>query len=68
MEEIKNFVFEDVVFQLKTYYNVNIDSGKTIDLINNIIDEEYHNFILATETWEPDPYIKKVVERVNEAL
>lgn len=68
MEEIKDFVFEDVIFQLKTYHGVNTDNNEVIKLISDVIDEEYHNFITSTESWEPDPYIKKVVERVNEAL
>lgn len=68
MEEIKEFVFEDAIFQLKTFHNVDTDNNDVIKLVNKIIDEEYNNFITSTESWEPDPYIKKVVDKVNEAL
>lgn len=67
MEEIKDFVFEDVIFQLKTYHGITINDA-VIDVISKIIDEEYDNFITSTDNWEPDPYISCVIEKTTKSI
>ena len=66
-KEIKDFVFEDVIFQLKTYHGITINDA-VLDIISKIIDEEYDNFITSTESWEPDPYISCVVEKTTKSI
>lgn len=66
MEEIKEFVFNDVAFQLETYHNISVDA-QLEENIYKVIDKEYDNFIKSTQLWEPDPYIEHVVNTILES-
>ena len=64
MDEIKEFVFDDVMFQLRTFHNINTSDDAIIVLVNKHIDEEYNNFVKSEDLWEPEPYISRVIERI----
>ena len=66
-EEIKEFVFDEVLFRLETYHSISVDA-QLEENIYKVIDKEYDNFIKSTQLWEPDPYIDCVLNRILSSL
>lgn len=64
MDEIKEFVYDEVLFRLETYHSINTDN----DVVSKIIDEEYSNFVQDVGNWEPEPFIDCVLNRILSSL
>lgn len=64
MEEIKAFIYDEVIWELDYYHHISTDE-QLVEKVNRIIDEEYDNFIQNPNNWEPDPYIEKVINRIT---
>ena len=68
MEEMKNNVYKDVLFELRMFYCVDTNNEDVISLVNKYIDESYDSFRTLITPDDTEALVKKVVGDVTEEL
>ena len=68
MEELRNIVFNDVLWELRMFHCVDTNNEDVISLVNQYIDESYDSFRTQITPDDTEALVIEVVDDVTEKL
>ena len=68
MEEMKNNVYKDVLFELRMFHCVDTNNEDVISLVNQYIDESYDSYHTLITPDNTNALVMEVVDNVTEDL